>query len=445
MSKIGSAIKRREDPALITGRGKYTDDFKFPGMLHAAIVRSPYAHARIKSIDTTAAAGAPGVVAVYTAADVAAAGMPGMLPVGWLLPDLKTPAHPMIASDKVRYVGDAVAVVVAEDRYAARDAVDAVAVDYEPLEAVSDPRAAVGSSAVVHDEAPDNVAFNWELGDKDKTDQAFASAARTVEVEVRNNRLIPHAIEPRSVVADYDPSKGDMTVHMTTQNPHVHRLLMCMASLGMPEHKVRIVAPEVGGGFGSKIHHYPDETITAFCSKQLSRPVKWTATRTETNLTDAHGRDHWSHAELALDGDGKITGLRVQTHAAMGSYLSTFAPSVPTYLYGTLLSGQYDIPAIYVNVVGTFTTTAPVDAYRGAGRPEATYLVERLMHLAGEATGLGPIEIRKRNFIAPDAFPYETQVGTDLRQRQLRSGARPSARDRRLRRSACRAAEPTRQ
>ncbi len=407
---IGSAIKRREDPALVTGRGKYTDDLKFPNMAHATMVRSPHAHARIRGIDPAAARRLPGLNADYNMADAQRAGMPGMIPVGWLLPNLKTPAHPMLASEVVRYVGDAVAVVVAEDRYLARDAADSVAVDYQPLPAETNPHAATAPGAPqVHQEAPSNVAFDWEIGDRAKVDAAFRTAARTVKVALRNNRLIPHAIEPRAVIADWDSTKGDMTIHMTTQNPHVHRLLMCLASIGLPEHKVRVVAPEVGGGFGSKIHHYPDESIVAMCAKLLDRPVKWAATRTETNATDAHGRDHVTEAEMALDANGKILGLRVETWANMGAYLSTFAPAVPTYLYGTLLSGQYDIPAIHCRVIGTFTHTTPVDAYRGAGRPEATLVVERLMHLAGEQTKLGPAEVRRRNFVRPDAFPFQTQ------------------------------------
>ncbi|HVS65858.1 MAG TPA: molybdopterin cofactor-binding domain-containing protein [Thermoanaerobaculia bacterium] len=407
---LGTSIKRREDPALITGRGKYTDDLKLPNMAQAAIVRSPYAHAKIRSIDTAAAAAAPGVVAVYTAEDVQKSGIPGMVPVGWLLPDLKVTNHPILASDTVRYVGDAVAVVVAEDRYSARDAIDLVAVDYEPLDAVCDPKAAHGHAAVVHAEAPDNVAFDWEIGDRAKTDAAFEAAAHLVRLDLRNNRLIPHAIEPRAALADYDPANGELTLYLTTQNPHVHRLLMTLASIGMPEHKVRVIAPEVGGGFGSKIMHYPDEAIVSFCSMQVGRPVKWAATRTESNATDAHGRDHVTHAELALDGDGRITGLRVDTYANLGAYLSTFGPAVPTYMYATLLSGQYAIPAIHAHVRGMYSHTTPVDAYRGAGRPEATFVVERLVHLAGDQLGLDPAEIRRRNFVPPDAFPFETQV-----------------------------------
>jgi len=411
MGVFGSAIKRREDPALITGKGKYTDDFQMPGMVYATMVRSPFAHAEINSIDTSQAKASPGVLAVYTWQDIEAAGIPGVVPTAWLLPDIKTPDHPILARGKVRYVGDAVAVVVAESRAAARDAADLVQVDYEMLPAVVDVNKALEDGAPqLFDDAPGNLAFDWDLGDKDKTDAAFDGAAHTATLELRNSRLIPHAIEPRAALADFNSSTGELTLHMTSQNPHVHRLLMSIASLGLPEHKIRIVAPEVGGGFGSKIHHYPDEAVAAFCSMQLQVPVKWTATRSETNLTDAHGRDHWSKAEIALDGDGKIVGVRVDTHAAMGAYLSTFAPAVPTYLYGTLMSGQYDIPAIYVHVQAAFTNTAPVDAYRGAGRPEATFVVERLLDAAARVTGLDPAEIRRRNFVAPDAFPYQTQV-----------------------------------
>ena len=408
---IGSSIKRREDPSLITGRGKYTDDFKLPGMLHAAMVRSPHAHARIKTIDAKAALALPGVIAVYTAADIEKAGLPGMLPVGWLLPNLKAVPHPILAKGRVRYVGDAVAVVVAEDRYLARDAADLVEVEYEPLGAVTDPeKAAAKGAPLVHDEAEGNVAFDWEIGDRERTKEAFARAAHTAEIELRNNRLIPHAIEPRSALADFDPSTGKLTLRLTTQNPHVHRLLMMLASLGLPEHKMHVIAPEVGGGFGSKIAHYADEAIASFCSMQLSRPVKWTATRSETNLTDAHGRDHVTRAAMALDADHRIIGLRCETYAGLGAYLSTFAPAVPTYMYGTLLSGAYDIGAIHCRVIGTFTTTTPVDAYRGAGRPEATYVVERLVDLAAREAGVDPVEIRRKNFVRPDQFPFQTQV-----------------------------------
>jgi carbon-monoxide dehydrogenase large subunit len=411
MSVLGTSIKRREDPALVTGKGKYTDDISVPGMLHAVIVRSPHGHAKINNVDTSAAARSKGVVAAYTAVELEASGTPGAIPTAWLLPDLKTPVHTLFATDRVRYVGHPVAVVIAESIHAAHDAVSLVEVDYEPLPAVVDPKAATADGAPqLYDEAPGNIAFDWELGDRDATQTAFESAATTATLTLRNNRTLPHAIEPRAALAQWDDENGKLTLTMTSQNPHVHRLLMTIASLGLPEHKIRVIAPEVGGGFGSKIHHYADEAITAWCAIQLCRPVKWTATRSETNMTDAHGRDHWSTAGIAIDADGKIVGLRIDTHAAMGAYLSTFAPAVPTYLYGTLFSGQYDIPAIHVHVLGTFTNTAPVDAVRGAGRPEATYAVERLMDAGATAAGLDPVEFRRRNFIQPDAFPYQTQV-----------------------------------
>jgi len=411
---LGSSIKRREDPSLVRGKRQYTDDLKVPGMLHAAIVRSPHAHAKITNIDTSAALAAEGVEAAYTAVDVAESGIPGVIPCGWLLPDLKMPTHPILAGDTVHFVGDAVAVVVAKDRYLARDAADLVVVDYEPLDAVTNPAdAAVDGVVQIHEEAVNNIAFDFEIGDSAAVEEAFGRATHTASLDLRNQRLIPNAIEPRAALADFDSTTGKLTLHMTTQNPHVHRLLMHLASIGLPEHKMRIIAPEIGGGFGSKIMHYVDEAITSFCSMQLGRPVKWAATRSESNLTDAHGRDHVTTAAIALDADHKVIGLKVDTHAAMGAYLSTFAPSIPTYLYATLMSGQYDIPAIYCHVIGTFTNTCPVDAYRGAGRPEATFVVERLMDLAAEEAGIDPTELRRKNFVQPDQFPYQTQVALE--------------------------------
>ena len=410
MAILGSSIKRREDPDLLTGKGKYTDDLTLPGMTQVVIVRSPHAHARIRSVDTSAAAAAPGVVAVFTGQEIADSEIGGVVPVGWLLPGLKTPAHPILAVDTVRYVGDGVAVVVAENRYQAQDAAELVAVDYEPLAAVTDAAGAAAEGAPqVHEEAPGNIAFDWQLGDRDAVDAAFATAAHTAEIELRNNRMLPFAIEPRGCLADYDDKKG-LTLRMTTQNPHLHRLLMTLASINLPEHRIRVIAPEVGGGFGSKISHYPDEAIVSFCAMRTGRPVKWISTRTEASLTDTHGRDHVSRAAMAIDGDGRVTGFKFETHAALGSYLSTFGPCVPTYLHGTLLSGQYDVGAIHVRVIGTFTHTTPVDATRGAGRPEATFLVERLMDRGAAVVGLDPAEFRRRNFVPKDAFPYQTQV-----------------------------------
>ena len=408
---FGSSIRRREDPELITGRAKYTDDLTLSGMVYCAVLRSPYANTGIKSIDASEAEAMDGVLGVYTAKDIEASGIPGGIPVGWLLPGLVTPEHYMLAKDTARYVGDGVALVIAEDQYTAHDALEMIWVDYEPMDGVADPyKATLEGAPLVHEEAPGNIAFDWEIGDQEKTDAAFANAAHVASLDIVNNRLIPNAMEPRAALADYNDITGELVLYMTSQNPHIHRLLMSLASLGLPEHKIRVIAPEVGGGFGSKIHHYADEALASWASMQVGRPVKWTSTRTEAYITDAHGRDHVTHGELAMDADGRFIGLRVNTYAAMGAFLSTFAPAVPTYLYGTLMSGEYDLPAIYCHVFGVFTHTVPVDAYRGAGRPEATFIVERLVNEAARITGIDPAEIRRRNFVAPDNFPYATQV-----------------------------------
>ncbi|TMB03323.1 MAG: xanthine dehydrogenase family protein molybdopterin-binding subunit, partial [Deltaproteobacteria bacterium] len=407
---FGSSIKRREDPRLITGKGVYVDDVKLPATTYASFVRSPHAHARIKAIDSSAARKLPGVVAVYTGKELSAGGVKS-LPVGWLLPNIKLPPHLPLAVDRARYMGDAVAVVIAESPYVARDAADLVDVDYEPLPVVTDAvRATEGGAPKLHDEAPDNVSFRWSLGDKDKTDAAFRGAARVVKEHFVNHRLIPNAIEPRAALASANPATGEITLWVTTQNPHVHRLLMAAFVLGIPEHKLRVISPDVGGGFGSKIFVYPEECVVTWASRALGRPVKWTAERRESFMTDAHGRDHQTDAEMALDADGHILGLRVKSTVNLGAYLSLFAPSVPTYLYGTLLAGAYKTPAIHVEVTGAFTNTTPVDAYRGAGRPEACYVVERMVDLAAKELGVDPVELRRRNFIAPEQFPYQTPV-----------------------------------
>jgi len=411
---LGSAIERREDPALITGEGIYTDDIQRPRMAHMAIVRSQYAHARIDGIDTSAAAEMDGVEGVYTHDDLAADHTPGdlpfMVPTGWLLPDLKQVGYPILAIDKVRYQGQPVAIVVAEERYQARDAAGAVDVDYERLESVTNPTEAIsGDAPTVHEEAPDNVAFDFELTGEGDVEEAFANADTTASLSLSNQRMIPNAMEPRAAVAEFKPGTGELELEMTTQNPHLHRLLLA-GVLGFPEHKFHVVAPEVGGGFGSKIHVYPDEALACWAAWHLERPVKWQATRSESYLSDAHGRDHETDVEIALSNQGDILGLKVDTDAAMGAYLSTFAPAVPTFLYATLLSGQYDIPAIYANVTGAFTNATPVDAYRGAGRPEASFVVERIVDQAARALDVDPAEVRRRNFVDPDDFPYETQV-----------------------------------
>src|SRR5256886_1468692 len=407
---FGSSIKRREDPRLITGKGVYVDDVKLRGTTYASFVRSPHAHARIKSIDSAAARKLPGVVAAYTGKELSAGGVKS-LPVGWLLPNIKLPPHLPLAVDRARYMGDAVAVVIAESPYVARDAADLVEVDYEPLPVVTDAvRATEAGAPKLHDEAPANVSFRWALGDKDKTDAAFRGAAKVVKEHFVNHRLTPNAIEPRAALASANPATGEITLWVTTQNPHVHRLLMAAFILGIPEHKFRVISPDVGGGFGSKIFVYPEECVVTWASRALGRPVKWTAERRESFMTDAHGRDHQTDAEMALDAGGRILGLRVKSAVNLGAYVSLFAPSVPTYLYGTLLAGAYQTPAIHVEVTAGFTNTTPVDAYRGAGRPEACYVVERMVDLAAQDLGVDPVELRRRNFISPDQFPYQTPV-----------------------------------
>ncbi len=407
---FGSSIKRREDPRLITGKGVFTDDVKLPGQTHAVFVRSPHAHARIRRVDVSKAKQVPGVVAAFTGKELADGGV-NPLPCGWLLPDIKIPEYRAIATSKVHFVGHAVAVVIGETPYAARDGADQVVADYEVLPAVTDGEKAVAKGAPqLHDNAPGNVAFSWSIGEKDKTDAAIKSAARVVKQRLVNQRLIPNAIEPRASCASYNEATGDLTLWVTSQNPHVHRLLMGAFVLGIPEHKLRVIAPDVGGGFGSKIFLYPEEVTVSWAAKKLGRPVKWTAERRESFVTDAHGRDHVTEAEMAVDKDGRITALRVKTNANLGAYLSTFAPLIPTYLYGTLLSGVYEIPTIYCEVVGSLTNTTPVDAYRGAGRPEATYLLERLCDLTARAIGMDPAEFRRKNFIPVSRFPYQTPV-----------------------------------
>jgi carbon-monoxide dehydrogenase large subunit len=415
---IGAAVRRKEDQRFITGTGQYTDDINRPRQVYAHIIRSPHPHARIRSIDAAAALAVPGVVAVLTGQDMADDGVGG-LPCGWGITSkdgspMVEPPHAPMSSDIVRYVGDQVAVVLAEKRSIARDAAERVGVDYEELPAVASLEAASHDGApAVWDEAPDNVCFDWEIGDAAATDEAFANAAHVSSIDIVNSRLIPNAMEPRSGIGEYDSGKDEYTLYTTSQNPHVIRLLMGAYVLGIPEHKLRVIAPDVGGGFGSKIFHYAEEAIITWASKRVGRPVKWTADRSESFMSDAHGRDHISHAELALSPDGDFLGLRVRTKANLGAYLSTFGPSVPTYLYATLLAGTYKTPAIYCEVKAMFSHTVPVDAYRGAGRPEASYLLERLVDRAARETGIDRAEIRRRNFVPKDAFPYQTPVALE--------------------------------
>ncbi|MGC2411303.1 MAG: xanthine dehydrogenase family protein molybdopterin-binding subunit [Stellaceae bacterium] len=415
MPAIGTPVRRREDYRFLTGQGTYTDDINRPGQLHAYILRSPHANARLGAIDTKEAASSPGVVAIFTGADMAADGIGG-LPCGWLINSkdgspMKEPPHPVLAVERVRHVGDPVAVVIAESLAEARDAAEKITVAYAVEPAVVDVAAAIKPGAPqLWGEAPGNVCFDWHLGDGAAVDAAFAKAARIVKLDLVNNRLIANAMEPRAAIGEFNRATGEHTLYTTSQNPHVIRLLMGAFVLHIPEARLRVVAPDVGGGFGSKIYHYAEEAIVTWAAPKVRRPVKWTAERSESFMSDAHGRDHVSHVELALDANAKFLALKVSTLANMGAYLSTFATCIPTYLYGTLLAGTYTTPAIYVETKAVFTNTVPVDAYRGAGRPEATFLVERIVDLAADELGLDPAELRRRNFIAADAFPYQTPV-----------------------------------
>jgi carbon-monoxide dehydrogenase large subunit len=410
---VGASVKRSEDIRFITGKGHYVDDINRPGQAYAYFLRSPHAHATIDRIDASAALKAPGVVAVLTGAD-AAADKIGAHVCGWTVHSkdgspMKVGAFPALAAGKALYVGDPVAVIIADSYLQAKDGAEKVTVDYGVLPAVTDPvSAAKTGQPQIHDFAPANTVFNWHIGDQGAVDAAFAKAAHVTRLDLVNNRLIPNAMEPRAALGDYDAGTGVITLYSTSQNPHVARVVLSAFQGVAPEHKLRVIAPDVGGGFGSKIFIYNEETVCAWAAKKLDRPVKWTAERTESFLTDAHGRDHVSHAELALDAQGKILALRAHTTANLGAYPSTFWSSVPTYLYAILLSGQYNIPAIYAEVDAVYTNTVSVDALRGAGRPEATFVVERLVEIAARETGRDPVQLRRQNFVT--SFPHQTPV-----------------------------------
>ena len=410
---IGASVRRKEDRRFITGTGHYTDDINRPGQTYAYFLRSPHAHATIRSIDAKAASGMAGVLAVLTGADLAADKI-GNLICGWMIHSkdgtpMKMAAHPALAVGKACHVGDAVAVVIAETLAQARDAAEKVKVDYAVLPAVADPAAAQKNGAPqIHDLAPSNTIYQWHLGDAKAVDAAFKSAKHVTKLDIVNNRLVPNAMEPRAAIGEYDSGADTLTLWNTTQNPHVARLVIA-AFVGMaPEHKLRVIAPDVGGGFGSKIFIYPEEVVALWASRRVKRPVKWASDRSEAFLSDAHGRDHVTHAEMAFDAEGKIVGLKAKTIANLGAYMSTFSSSVPTYLYATLLSGQYEIPQIYCEVDAVYTNTVPVDAYRGAGRPEATFVVERLVEVGAREMGQDPAELRRKNFIKK--FPHQTPV-----------------------------------
>ncbi len=410
---VGARVARKEDKRFITGAGRYVDDMVVPGMKHAAFVRSPHAHAQIKKIDVKKAQAMPGVIGVLTGKELKADGI-GNLICGWMIHSkdgspMKMGAWSPLAFDRVRYVGDAVVVVVAETKGQARDAAEAVDISYEELKAVVDaPKALERSAPQIHPEADGNLIFDWELGDSAATNAAIKAAAHITRMKIVNNRLVPNAMEPRAALGHYDKAEDHYTCWTTSQNPHLARLVMSAFYNVAPENKLRVIAPDVGGGFGSKIYIYPEEIICLWASKKTGVPVKWVADRTESFLTDAHGRDHVSTVEMAFDKDNRITGLKVDTIANLGAYMSLFSSCVPTYLYATLLSGQYDIPAIHANVRAVYTNTAPVDAYRGAGRPEATYLLERTMETAARELGVSPAELRRKNFIT--SFPHQTPV-----------------------------------
>ena len=416
---IGKSVKRVEDNRFLKGEGKYTDDFNMPNQTFAVYLRSPHAHANLVSVDISAAKAMDGVINVFTGKDIKDAGIVGSI-CGWQVDfkngdTMKEPGHPILAVDKVRHVGDAVALIIAEDIGTAKDAAGAVEVNYDVLDAIVDPKAAVQNGAPqVHDDVPNNTIFDWELGNKEETDAAFENAHHITELSYHNQRLIPNAIEPRAALAYFDSNDDKYTLYTTSQNPHLARLIIAAFVLSIPEHKLRVIAPDVGGGFGSKINTYNDECGVLWASKQIGRPVKWTADRTEAFFTDSHGRDHVTDAKLALDADGNITGLRTKTYASLGAYLSNFSTCVPTYLHGTLMQGLYTTPAVHVDVTGVVTNTVPVDALRGAGRPEATFCVERLVETAAREIGMDPAEFRLKNFIPPfDGVKqegYQTQV-----------------------------------
>ena len=410
---IGAAVRRKEDQRFITGKGHYTDDINRPGQGHAYFLRSPHAHAKIKSVDSKSAAAMPGVLAVLTGAELAADKIGGLI-CGWMIKSkdgspMKAAPHPAIAHGKANHVGDAVAVVIAETLAQAKDAAEKVKVDYEVLPAAVDPAKAQGQGAPqIHEVAAHNTIYQWHLGDASAAEAAIRAAKHVTKLDLVNNRLVPNAIEPRAAIGEYDAGTDALTLWNTTQNPHVSRLVISAFVGVAPEHKLRVIAPDVGGGFGSKIFIYPEEVVCLWASRRIGRPVKWVSDRSEAFLTDCHGRDHVTHAEMAFDADGKVTALKVKTIANLGAYMSTFSSSVPTYLYGTLLSGQYEIPAIYCEVDAVYTNTVPVDAYRGAGRPEATFVVERLIEVAAREMGVDPADLRKKNFIKK--FPHQTPV-----------------------------------
>ena len=407
-SLVGSKVERKEDKRFLTGKGRYTADIKLANQTYAFFVRSPHARAKISKVDISKAEKFPGVVKILTGEDIVKDKIGGLI-AGWKIvsqdgKDMKCPPHPALAKDCVNYVGDQVAVVIAETLEQAKNAAETVNVSYKVQKAVVNTADAMNSEAI-HEGIDRNLCFDWLLGDKTKTEEAISKADKIVKIDLTNNRLIPNAMEPRASIGDYNPSSEQLTLYTTNQNPHLTRLVMSAFNAVHPEHKFRVVAPDVGGGFGSKIYPYAEDVVIAYASKKIERPVKWVAERSESFLSDTHGRDHVTHAELGVAKDGKITGLKVETIANLGSYASLFATVTPTYLYGPLILGLYDIPAACCNVKAVYTNTSPVDAYRGAGRPEATFLIERIVTEAAKSLNIDQAEFRKRNFISK--FPHQ--------------------------------------
>ncbi len=407
MALVGKSVKRTEDPRLITGEARYLEDITLPGMAHAAVLRSPHAHANIISINTERAAAVPGVVGVFTGDDFMDVNpLPCPWPAGGVENNLNTPRA--LEVGKVTHIGAGVAVVVAEDRATAQDAVDMIDVEWEVLPTVIDAEEATFEGAPqLHENAPNNICMEWDCGSQDGTDQALASADVVVKQRLRNQRLIPTPMETRGCIAQHQPATGEYTVWLTSQAPHVHRLLFTAFIFGIPENKVRVISPQIGGGFGAKIFMYPEYVLVTALSKMVDRPVRWVETRSENYIATTHGRDHVTDIEVGANKDGTITALKVKTYANLGGMLSTVAPGIPTTLYGRMLSGAYKFPNIYCHVTGVYTNTGMVDAYRGAGRPEATYAVERAVDLVASELGMDPVEIRRKNFVPADAFPYD--------------------------------------
>jgi carbon-monoxide dehydrogenase large subunit len=407
---IGTRYARREDAPILSGEARYVDDLAVPGALHIALVRSPHAHARVNSVDSAAAAALPGVVAVFTGADLAG-DWAGPMPCAWpVVEDMKSPPHYPLSPDKARYVGDAVAVVVARSSNAAKDAADAVVVDYEVLPAVVDLEDALSDRVIINEDLGTNLAYTWELKpDETKVDAAFAAAAHVVKERYIQQRLIPSAMEPRGVVVVPAPFGGDYTVYSATQIPHILKVMLALG-LGISETKLRVIAPSVGGGFGSKLNVYAEEVLCLALAKRLKKPVRWTEERTENAQATIHGRGQIQDIELAADENGKVTAVRVNLIADMGAYMQLVTPGVPL-LGAFLYHGVYDVPAYSFSCRSVFTTMTPTDAYRGAGRPEATYAIERAMDALARTVGVDPAEIRRRNFIPADAFPYSSAPG----------------------------------